>query len=595
MSAKWMALLSLVALTALELPARAATVEPRVNLLVRERPTQAARIVDRVPAGKKLMLLGRTADGVWAHVDTTRHDGWVPSAQLKGMVKARKAVSADDEEVAPDDEESAKPLAKRRNVRPEAWVSKSRYHDGEDTKLTVSVNRASIYGRPSAASSEVGILRRGEIVNLVRKSPDKKWILVDIGGGESAWIEAKAVKPGAASTARPADEVAEDAPPPPPSKRARAERTEEVPVEEPPPPPRKAAKVAKVEEAPVEQAPPDPPPPRKKTKKQLAEEKRAAEAERRAAEEADRKRDDEPAPGMAKSDDAPPPPPVDEEQRPRKRKRGVKVASRGDMAGSISDENAVVKRAPTHGPNYLAAGARAGFAILQERFTSNGTGQLTNYESQTTALGIQIGLGYARQVHKHVLVGIDASYAFAGAAGVRYHLNDPATPDPVLGVQSHYIDAGVRGALRFNVVGGLQLGLRLGLHTEVNLIQQSSKVPLPSDMVMGMAIGLQLDLPAIFYLANKPFGVHLYGGAVAPANRTQTGGLEEGQQSVTLGALLGGSLTYNVYKGLGLEAAYGYGFMATHFVGQARRNLTITSADRGNAQHLITFGLFYAM
>jgi uncharacterized protein YgiM (DUF1202 family) len=586
-----MALLSLVALTALELPARAATVEPRVNLLVRERPSQAARIVDRVPAGKKLMLLGRTADGLWAHVDTTKHDGWVPSEQLKGMVKARKATSADEEEAAPEDEEAAKPLAKRRSVRPEAWVSKSRYHDGEDTKLTVSVNRASIYGRPSASSSEVGILRRGEIVNLVRKSPDKKWILVDIGGGESAWIEAKAVKPGAAKQMD-ESEIAE-ATAEKPSKRSA--RVEEVPVEEPPPPPpKKATKVAKIDEAPAEEAPPAPEPPKKKTRKQLAEEKRAAEADRKAAEDADRKRDDEVAPGMAKRDGEPPPPPVAEEEKPKKRKKGVKVASRGDLTG-ISDENAVVRSGASHGPNYFGAGVRAGMAIIQDRFTSNGTGQLTNYESQTTALALSLGLGYQRQVHKYVLIGIDAGYAFAGAAGVRYHLNDPATPDPVLGVQSHFIDAGAKGALRFNVVGGLQIGLRLGLHSEINLIQQSSKVPLPSDVILGMAIGLSLDLPAIFMIANRPFGVHVYGGGVVPANRQQTSGLEEGKQSETMGAMLGGSLTYNVFKGLGLEAAYNYGFMATHFVGQGRRNLTITAADRGNAQHLITLGLFYAL
>src|SRR6476659_5982436 len=186
MSAKWMAMLALVIVTAGELPAGAATVEPKVNLLVREKPTTSARIVDRVPAGRKLQLLGRAADGVWAHVDSPKQDGWVPSEQLKGLVKARKAnVSPDDEEpAAEEDEEAAKPLAKRRNVRPEAWVSKSRYHDGEDSKLTVSADKAEIHGRPSATSSVVGILRRGEVVNFVRKTPDKKWILVDIGGGE---------------------------------------------------------------------------------------------------------------------------------------------------------------------------------------------------------------------------------------------------------------------------------------------------------------------------------------------------------------------------------------------------------------------------
>src|SRR5581483_10850121 len=134
------ALLSLVALGMAEGPSRAATVEPKVQLLVRERPSTSARIVDRVPAGRKLPLVGRTADGMWAHVQAPRSDGWVPSEQLRGMVKARKqAVESDeDDQVADDEEEVRKPLAKRRNVRPEAWVSASRYHDGESNKLTIS-------------------------------------------------------------------------------------------------------------------------------------------------------------------------------------------------------------------------------------------------------------------------------------------------------------------------------------------------------------------------------------------------------------------------------------------------------------------------
>src|SRR5438105_9461916 len=84
------AMLSLAVLGLAGVPARAATVEPKVQLLVRERPTASARIVDRVPAGRKLPLVGRTADGVWAHVQAPRSDGWVPSEQLRGMVKARK-------------------------------------------------------------------------------------------------------------------------------------------------------------------------------------------------------------------------------------------------------------------------------------------------------------------------------------------------------------------------------------------------------------------------------------------------------------------------------------------------------------------------
>ena len=280
------ALLSLVALAAFEPSARAASVEPKVQLLVRERPSSSARIVDRVPAGRKLQLLGRTADGLWAHVQAPKKDGWVPSEQLKGNVKARKAQpTGEDEGEEVAEEEVRKPLAKRRNVRPEAWVSSARYHDGEDNKLTVSATKAELYGRPQATGSVLGILRRGEVVSLVRKSTDKKWCLVDIGGGDVAWLEAKVVKPGAAKGAPTSvaeqeeqQQASDDAPPPPPrGKRAKMVREEVVeepaPEEQAPPPAKKSKRVTAGEEQPaVEAEEPPPPPPVKKTKKQLAAE-----------------------------------------------------------------------------------------------------------------------------------------------------------------------------------------------------------------------------------------------------------------------------------------------------------------------------------
>src|SRR5688572_1844073 len=117
----WITLVPLVAVVAMAAPARAAVVEPKVNVMIRERPTTSSRIVDRVGAGKKLQLLGRSADGGWSHVQTPKVDGWVPTGQLKGQVKGRKAQADAEEE--PAEEESEKPLAKRRSVRPEAWVS----------------------------------------------------------------------------------------------------------------------------------------------------------------------------------------------------------------------------------------------------------------------------------------------------------------------------------------------------------------------------------------------------------------------------------------------------------------------------------------
>jgi hypothetical protein len=261
------------------------------------------------------------------------------------------------------------------------------------------------------------------------------------------------------------------------------------------------------------------------------------------------------------------------------------------MSGVGADASVARSAGTPHGANYFGIGARGGLAIINQRFTSNGTGALSNYEASTNAFGLTVGLGYTRGIGRYFRLGLDGAYSFAGAAGVRYHTADGS--DPVLGVQTHTIDAGANLGLHFNVIGGFDIRARIGMDMNMNLIQASTKVPLPSDRVLGMAVGLAIDMPALFRIVGHAFGAHLYAGGIVPASRAQTAGLEEGKTSSTYGAAFGGMLSLQLYKGLGLDFAYSYAFSATHFAGQAARNLTITSADRGSAQHLLTLGLSY--
>jgi uncharacterized protein YgiM (DUF1202 family) len=579
-----------IALSALALlwgtAAHAATVEPKVKLLVRERPTTSARIVDRVPAGKKLPLLGKTADGSWSHVDTGKHEGWVPSSQLrgKGAATPQKAVESDDGE----EEVVQRPLAKRRGVRSEAWVSSSRYHDGENNKLSVSSTKAELYGRPASGGTVVGVVRRGDVVDLVRRSGDKKWCLVDIGGGEVAWIDVRHVRTGAFRAA-PADmqqEVEAEEPPPRHVKKqvvvadrepVEVER-ERPPVEEeaPPPPPPPPVKRAKREKAPPPPAAeePEPTPP-------VVEEKLAS-------------KEDE-APPLTADDDAP-----KSKKDKKKRKKDVRLASTDDDAvrmaarRSRGSGDATLVATPAEngaGNNFLGIGARAGVAIISQRFTSNGTGALTNYDAGTDALGVQVGLGYTRAIGRYFRLGLDGSYEFAGAAGVRYHTTDGS--QVVLGMQNHVIDFGAQLGVHINAIGGIELRVRLGGEMMVDLMQGSAKAPLPSDRILGMTVGAAIAAPNLLTLGHRPFGVHLFGWALVPAQRAQTIGLEEGTKSSTIGATFGGGLAYGLYKGLSLSADYSYGFVLTHYTGQAVRNTSISEADRGNSQHLITLGLAY--
>ena len=581
----WVALL--LALT-VSFAAHAATVETKVRLLVRDRPTTSSRIVDRVPAGKRLPVLGR--EGNWIHVRSGGHDGWIPSDAVKG---GRNEDDSGGGEAAPEDEEPAKPLAKKRGVRPEAWVSKSRYHEGDEQKLIISVNKAELYGRPSSTGAVLGILRRGEAVTMVTRSPDKKWLNVDIGGGSTAWIEAKAVKPGKVQTETPPPEEsaeAEAAPPPTITPEGAKKKAKLAKVETPPPPEQQ------------QEEPPPPPPPVKKKKTRTPPPD--AQPDEQAAPPPGKSSEDEAPPGLEARKTTRDEPPPDETPRKRKKSRKLtKLASRGDEeATSSAPEGTIVRdRWNTRGKVYVTPAARAGIGIIEQRFTSNGSGPLTNYQASTGALGVQVGLGLWGTVGKYLLLGGDGSYTFVGAAALRYVQPTDGTT-VTLGVQAHTADVGLSAGLHFGVLGGLSVRLRLGGQMILNLVQPDVRTKLPSDRILGMTIGLGVAAPALFHLANRPFGVALFGGGLVPAARAQTLGLEDGAQSTTFGAFFGGGLSYALmapnpdhYHGqLALEAVYNYEFAATHYTGLSRRNNSITIADRGSAQHLIALGLgFY--
>jgi uncharacterized protein YgiM (DUF1202 family) len=581
------AVLIVAAIAATASTALATSIEIKVRTMLREKPTSSARIVDRLAAGKKVPMLGQTDDGNWVHVRAGAHEGWIQAAAVKGL-------RSKDEEASEEsaDEEPAKPLAKPRGVRPEAWVSKSRYHEGEDLKLIVSVNEANLYGRPSNTGAVIGTLRRGEAVQLVKKSADKKWINIDIGGGETAWIEARVVKPGKVATSTPPpEESAEESPAPPPTitpegakkkaKLAKAEAPppEETKAEEPPPPPptKKQKKQAKVETPPPAE---EPPPPKKK-----------------------RDTEDETPPGLAASKGTSDEAPAAEEKPSKKKRKLKKLAARSEEApaSDTADATIVKDNWTSRGKIYLSPGVRAGIGILSQRFTSNGSGSLSNYEASTNAFGAQLGLGVYGTLGKYFLLGGDASYTFIGAAGIRYI--QPTDGSAVtLAVQAHTIDGGLSAGVHFGVLGGLAVRFRIGGQLVLNLIQPDVRVKLPSDRILGLTIAIGASAPALFTIGGHPLGISLYGGGLVPGQRAQTVGLEDGAQSSTYGAFFGGALSFTLmqpnmerYKGqLAIEAAYAYEFVATHYTGLSRRNNTITVADRGSAQHLISLGLgFY--
>ena len=503
------AVLIVAALLAISATAFAASIEIKVRTMLREKPTSSARILDRLAAGKKLPMLGQTDDGNWVHVRSGTHEGWIQAAAVKGL---RGKDEDAGEEAAADDEEPARPLAKKRGVRPEAWVSKSRYHESEDTKLIISVNKAELFGRPSATGAVLGILRRGEQVQLVKKSVDKKWINVDIGGGETAWIEAKAVKPGKVATSTPSPDESEEqeaAPPPTITPEGAKKKAKMTKVAEAPPPEEKAEEEA-------------PPPPPKKTKKQAKVETPPPEEEAPPPKKSRGDTEDETPPGLApstpkKSKKAAPkkrgwprrrPRATRTPRRERPRRRARSAARRWLRAPKRSRRRSRRPRSSrTSGRRAARSTSSPACAPASrsssQRFTSNGTGTLANYEGSTNAFGAQLGLGVSGAIGKYFLVGGDASYTFAGAAALRY-ISPVDGSAVVLGVQAHTIDGGLSAGLHFGVLGGFSVRLRLGGQMMLNLIQPSVAAKLPSDRIVGMTIALGLSAPTLFTLGGAP-------------------------------------------------------------------------------------------
>lgn len=199
-----------------------------------------------------------------------------------------------------------------------------------------------------------------------------------------------------------------------------------------------------------------------------------------------------------------------------------------------------------------------------------------------------VGAGYTRAVGRRFRFGVDASYLFAGATGIRLKVaNAPIT----LAQQMHMVDFGLSPGVHFDVIGGLDFRLRLGGELQLNLIQGNNQAKLPSDQILGFTFGIGIDAPALFGI---PLGVHLYGGGLF-GDRAQTPGLQEGVASQTFGAAFGVYLGYRVYKGLAVEVGYSYNLVLTDLRGPAARdrNATITAASRGNANSVVLLGFSY--
>jgi hypothetical protein len=270
-------------------------------------------------------------------------------------------------------------------------------------------------------------------------------------------------------------------------------------------------------------------------------------------------------------------------------------------AAAQTPETSVQKTLVVRTPGEIGLGTRIGLAVISQELRSNGTGPLSNYRAATEGVAVSTSIGYAHSLGRRFILGGEARYAYAGGGALRYGGMDGF----VWGVQTHSVEADLSGGIRFDVLGGLLLRLRLGVRWDLTLVDGYAPgsmsfannmliPPIPSDSLYGMNIAVGLDAPALAHLGKHAIGLRLYAAALAPAERDQTVGLHEGQTSSTYGAGAGASLSLSLYRGLALVADYRYEMATTHFTGQSQRDPTMMEGDRLSELHLLTLGAGYA-
>ena len=238
------------------------------------------------------------------------------------------------------------------------------------------------------------------------------------------------------------------------------------------------------------------------------------------------------------------------------------------------------------------ARAEAGFAIgrVDQQFTSSATGPLSNYGDRTGLVGVDALLQLDGSSGGPWFGGVSAGYRFGGGADVTRTLKE-ATGDRavVLGLRTHDLEGlGLLG-YRAAAAGGLAITAHAGARMTLALIDQSYEVPVPSERVLALQIGLGLDVPRLVGGLGLTLGVDW----LPIGSRAQAANLGEGQDAGTSGYAANLSLHYAFTDAIGLFVAGRYVHSATRFDGVAERDPAIASAERTTTLAGLALGLRY--
>ncbi|MGZ3438869.1 MAG: hypothetical protein ACXVDD_05115 [Polyangia bacterium] len=267
--------------------------------------------------------------------------------------------------------------------------------------------------------------------------------------------------------------------------------------------------------------------------------------------------------------------------------------SDGDAASPTAELHAVA-RPPEHADG-LVVGAGAGIAVLSRRLVSNGLQPMAAYELSTTAAATVVSADFAHRLGRYALLGVDASYAYAGGARVQWHAADGSQVSARM--QLHDAEAGLRLGLHARAAGGLDVWLRGGAELTVTILDPDANVRLASDRLIAPTVGLGFAAPRLIALGSHWLGVGIYGRALVLGQRTEN--LSEGAQRGTWGGNFGGSVSLELWHAahrgeLLASAAYSYRFSVSRYAGPSVRDPSATQSTLGCVEQLATLALAWA-
>lgn len=144
--------------------------------------TPGGAIVASAPAGTRLGLIARTGDAAWLHVlyqpdpDQPPVSGWVRAAAVTAFT--------DLAALAPVEQGGASPAVA-------SPVAASAPAGQEATTATILVERLNMRAGPGVSEKVVGVLTRGQQVQVLGNSADGEWSQVQTNSGEQGWAAAR--------------------------------------------------------------------------------------------------------------------------------------------------------------------------------------------------------------------------------------------------------------------------------------------------------------------------------------------------------------------------------------------------------------------